>query len=66
MFVVGLLVAIGFLYGYEVTAIKWHRWPTITAIIHNSRDHLLVASGVVLVVLGLAVWAIWHLLIEGL
>jgi hypothetical protein len=65
MFVIGLLVAILVGWLYEVTAIRWHRWPTITAIIRDTRDHLLVASGVVLAVVGLAAWAIWHLLIEG-
>jgi hypothetical protein len=65
VFVVGLLVAILIGWAYEASAIRWRKWPTITAIIHNTRDHLLVASGVVLTIVALAAWAIWHLLVEG-
>lgn len=65
MFVVGLLVALGAGYIYEVTAIRWRRWPTITAIVRDYRDHVGVVAGVVVTVLAMAGWAIWHLLIEG-
>lgn len=65
MIVVGLLVAIIVGWVYEVVAIKWRWWPTITDLVRDYRDHLVVASGVVLTIVGLAVWAIWHLLLEG-
>lgn len=65
MFVVGLLAAILVGWLYEVTAIRWRKWPTITAIVRDYRDHLGVVAGVAVTILALAGWAIWHLLVQG-
>lgn len=65
MIVVGILVVVGVAYVYEVTAIRWRRWPTITAIVRAYRDHVGVAAAVAAGILALAGWAIWHLLLQG-
>lgn len=49
---------------YEWIAIHWRSWPTLTALIRPHRDVELVVFAVLVVVAGIAAWALVHLLGE--
>jgi len=61
--VIAVLVAIAVGWLYEVAAIRWQWWPTITALVRAHRHIPLVALTVVMAVVGMGVWAIAHLLV---
>ena len=45
---------------YETAAILGHRWPTITALIHEHRTN----GWIVILILALHGWLYYHLLVE--
>jgi H+/Cl- antiporter ClcA len=53
---------------YELVALIWRPWPTITDVAHTYRDRWYGLAAIVAVLVGLLAlygWLVWHFLVDG-